>query len=254
MRLALRNDGKSHESGHFRLHVSPANSADYDGDAQYFSLKPGAVCYRDYDVKFQAGKYVIDVQSSNPCVEYVYKYIALDAHISDDIEKAVPFVFSNYYGEITSGFLMAASDSQLIVKSPRDDVDIILYTALPVKPVEGEVLFTVEETDFGIAPAITLCKEKPVLAPQLRCPAEITYVFENQPKVEAINSLRIKSPKGIQSIPFSKLGLPVGCRNFLFEAVLCTKESESRRYPYSLFHSVVPGEIAHMFCNVIVDK
>ena len=254
VRLGLKNEGKTHESGHFRLHVSPLNSADYDADEQYFSLQPGAVCYRDYDVKLMAGKYVIDVQSSNPCIEYVYKYIALDAHISDNIEKAVPFVFSNYYGEITSGFLMAASDSQLIVKSPRDDVDIILYTALPVKPVEDEVLFTVEETDFGIAPAITLCKEKPVLAPQLRCPAEITYVFENQPKVEVINSLRIKSPKGIQSIPFSELGLPVGCRNFLFEAVLCTKESESRRYPYSLFHSVVPGEIAHMFCNVIVDK
>ncbi len=252
VRLTLKNEGASHESGFFRLQISPVNTAHYNGENQYFALEPQSVCHRDYDISFMPGKYVIDVQSENPCIEYTFKYIALDAHISDSIEKAVPYTFSNYYGEITEGFRIAATDSELILQSPTEN-DIIIYTALPAKPEEGEVLFTVEETDFGTAPAITLCKGIPVPAPQLRCPAEITYVFENQPKVGKINELKISSPKGIVKIPFAELGLPHNCKNFLFEAVMCTDAGKNRRYPYSLFHSVRPAEIAHMFANVTVD-
>lgn len=252
VRLTLTNEGDAYEDGYCRLHISPVNTAFYDGNERYFSLKPQAVYSEDFDVCFMSGKYVIDVQSEAPCVEYTFRYIALDAHISNDIENAVPYTFNNYYGERTENFKLAASETELILESPVDD-DIIVYTALPVKPAEGEVLFTVEETDFGIAPAVTLCKGKPVAAPQLRCPAEITYVFLNWPKVEKINQYTVKNPKGVVKISFSELGLPENCKNFLLEVVLCTRSSGSRRYPYSLFHSVRPEEIAHMFANVMVD-
>ena len=49
-------------------------------------------------------------------------------------------------------------------------------------------------------------------------------------------------------IPFEKLGITGD--EFLIEIEAKIPEVEKYRYPYTLFHSVKPNEIAHMFCRV----
>jgi hypothetical protein len=122
-----------------------------------------------------------------------------------------------------------------------------------VKEQEGEVLFSVEETDFGVVPAILNGKHGLELAPQLRCPLEITLVFKNEPKVKEIRQTLITGGvSGIAEIPFHELGLEPGTKHYWMEIEAQVKEVEKYRYPYTLFHSVMPKNSAHMFANVIV--
>ena len=85
-------------------------------------------------------------------------------------------------------------------------------------------------------------------APQLRCPAEITYVFKNEPKVKEIRINEIKSEEGKAYVSFDSLG--VEGDNFWLEIEAKTPEVSSYRYPFTLFHSVKPAEMAHMFVNI----
>ena len=50
----------------------------------------------------------------------------------------------------------------------------------------AKLCFSAEETDFGEIYALLKKGNELVPAPQLRCPAEITYVFKNEPKVKEI--------------------------------------------------------------------
>ena len=87
-----------------------------------------------------------------------------------------------------------------------------------------------------------------MIAPQIRCPAEITYVFHSEPKVEKIYVNEIKGGAERVEIPFEKLGITDD--EFLIEIEAKIPEVEKYRYPYTLFHSVRPQEICHMFCRV----
>ena len=129
-----------------------------------------------------------------------------------------------------------------------------VYSAMPAEEFDGEVKFTVEETDFGEAPAVLMGHHGLELAPQLRCPAEITYVFKNEPRVREIRK-NVVSPNasGARSLSFADLGLDDDARAFWLELELKIPETAKYRYPYTLFHSVKPGEIAHMFAHVTLD-
>lgn len=249
--ITLTNCGKTEEKGDVRLHISPIHTAIYNEEKRFFSLLPSQTFTTQFDVTMQAGKYVVALQSTNPGVEYVFRYIALDALLSDDIKKAADYRFINYYNEEYKGFRFAVKDDELIISSPYN-VPFTVYTAMPVPMIKDHVLFTCEETDFGTAPAVTNSERGPVAAPQLRCPAEIWYVFKNQPAVSEIVAFDVENPQGITKIPFEKLHLPSGCKNFWLELKLKTPESKGRRYPFTLFHSVDTFRLAHMFVNVIV--
>ncbi len=249
--VTLTNASDNYEEGNVRLYISPVNLGIYDNSPKDFALQPGESAFFEYDIALQAGKYALEVQSQDPSVQHAFKYIALDHIISDDIKSATPLKLVNFYNNITEDIRFAANDNKLIIKAPEGK-DVTVCTALPVDPCEGEIMFSVEETDFGIAPAITYHKGSCVLAPQIRCPEEVTYVFLNQPKVEKINSITLPNPTGILSIPFEELGLPEGCRSFLLEFILPNPTDEVRRRDYALFHSVKPFEIAHMFGNVVI--
>ncbi len=249
--ITLTNTSANHEEGNVRLYISPVNLGIYDGAPKKFALEPNEKAYYEFDIALQAGKYVLEVQSDDPSVQHAFKYIALDHVISGNIEDATPLKLTNFYNNITDDIRFAAKDDTLIIKAPKGK-DITLYTALPAKVEEGEIMFTVEETDFGIAPAVTYHNGEYVLAPQIRCPEEVTYVFLNQPKVDKVNMITVPNPEGAVSIPFAELGLPGGCKNFWLELVLPSPVDEPRRRPYALFHSVDPMGIAHMFGNVVV--
>ena len=130
---------------------------------------------------------------------------------------------------------------------------MLVYTALPVKREPGEVLFSVEETDFGQVPAVLDGRHGPEAAPQLRCPLEITLVFKNQPKVKEIRTFEIcGGGENEFRVPLKELGIAPHVTNFWLEVELCLPELEGYRYPCTLFHSVTPLTAAHMYGNCVL--
>lgn len=164
--------------------------------------------------------------------------------------NGVKYDFINYYDMKMPYVSLSYTDNALVVESPVLKTDgLTVYTAMPVAVQEKEILFTVEETDFGEAMAVEAGKNGvPVIAPQIRCPAEITYVFHNEPKVKKIVKNEIPSGKEKVVIPFEQLG--VESNEFLLEIEANTSETKNLRYPYTLFHSVMPEKISHMFCKI----
>ncbi len=248
VRIKLKNNGDSTESGDVRLAISPVNTAEYDIEPRFFALKPGESVHYNFDVALQPGRYAFALQSTSPCVEYVFRFVELEAVISDSLETSTSYSFHNFYGEEVSGIRFAVKDNNLLIKAPFDE-PLTVFAALPVERDDNEVLFTVEETDFGIAPAINNSPDGPVPAPQLRCPAEITYVFLNQPKVKEIVQYNVTRHTDLISIPLEALHIPEDAEEFLLEVEIHTAQNAGRRYPFTLFHSVKPADMAHMFCK-----
>ncbi len=250
--LVLENMGYEKECGEIRLEVFPVNTAEFNSDNIPFALDKGERAELEFDVELMPGKNVIDIQSKNPSVEYSFMYVPLALHLTGNLETAFPLTYANYYGEKTENIKLAVTDDYLILNIPTAAHQCKIYTAMPVEPCEGEVVFEVEETDFGEAPAITLHNGTPVLAPQLRCPAEIFHVFKNAPKTQ-IKIFTISNHYGVMRIPLKVLDIPKGCKNFWLELALDMPNAQYRRYPSTLFHSLKPETAAHMFANVIVD-
>ena len=115
------------------------------------------------------------------------------------------------------------------------------------------MLFSAEETDFGEVCAYVNKNGRPTPAPQLRCPAEITFVFKNEPKVKEIVKTKIfvKSAETVQ-IPLKSLG--ISGNGLLLEVAALMSEVSHLRYPYTLFHSTMPDKTAHMFGKFKIVK
>ncbi len=250
--VLLENMGDKKECGEFNLEVFPVNTAKFNSENITFALDKGEKAAFEFDIELMPGKNVIDIQSKNPSFEHSFMYVPLALHINGDLASATPLKYINYYNEKVGDIKIAAKDDYLILDVPMVATKSMIYTAMPAEPCEGEVVFEVEETDFGEAPAITLHNGEPVLAPQLRCPAEIFYVFKNAPKTNII-MFEMTNHYGITRIPFENLGIPSGCKNFWFELNLIMPMHEPRRYPSTLFHSLKPEFAAHMFANIIID-
>ena len=246
--IKLENISDEEASAKVWLAVSPVNV--YCNDTVYeYNLKKGESCEFCQDVTLPAGRFVLRVQSDNVNIISDWKLLILDWDLS---KNKVKYDFVNYYNIKSEGVTLSFTDDSLIINSPvlkNEENSLMIYTAMPV-PVSGnEIMFTVEETDFGEAMAVEMGKNgEYVIAPQIRCPAEITYVFHNEPKVKEIVVNEIKGGKERVEIPFEKLG--VNGDEFLIEIEAKIPEVGKYRYPYTLFHSVKPKEIAHMFCKV----
>lgn len=250
--VALENMGDTKESGEFCLKIYPVNTAKFNSDKVPFALDAGEKSEFEFDLELMPGKNTIDIQSTNPSFEHSFLYVPLSLRVTKELATAAPLTYANYYGEKVENIKIAVNDTYLLLNIPRIAHQCKIYTAMPVEPEEGEVVFEVEETDFGEAPAITLHNGEPVLAPQLRCPAEIFYVFKNAPKTD-IRVFTISNHYGTMRIPLKMLNIPNGCKNFWLDLGLDMPNAEYRRYPSTLFHSLKPETAAHMFVNVIVD-
>ena len=79
-------------------------------------------------------------------------------------------------------------------------------------------------------------------------------MFKNEPRVKEIRK-NVVSPNasGARSLSFVDLGIDDDARAFWLEIELKLPETAKYRYPYTLFHSVKPGEIVHMFAHVTLD-
>jgi hypothetical protein len=188
-------------------------------------------------------------------VEASWCYEELPLVLPAALEEAPAYKIVNYYGNTLSGIRIAAKDNTLFIRSEALRKNTFtIYSAAPVAPQPGEVKFTVEETDFGEAMAIMDGRSGLEAAPQLRCPAEITYVFKNEPKVKEIlrNTVGGEGTDTVE-IPFSALGIADGSRELWFDITANLPEVQEYRYAFSLFHSVWPHSIAHMFARAFLQ-
>lgn len=254
VRVSAENHGDVPVNARIWLVVSPVNTASYDQEKRLLSLNAGESAAFDWDVTLPAGRYVLRVQSDDAAVEPGWMLTTLELKLNS---APVRYSFVNYYGDRLADVKLSVRDRHLLIASDalyRTDASMTVYSAMPAEEFDGEVKFTVEETDFGEAPAVLMGHHGLELAPQLRCPAEITYVFKNEPRVREIRK-NVVSPNasGARCLSFADLGLDDDARSFWLELELKIPETAKYRYPYTLFHSVKPGEIAHMFAHVTLD-
>ena len=209
-------------------------------------------------MELQPGKYVFFIKSGSGEIENKFLYKELEAAVcyGKSIESCPLYEFVNYYNDRIAAVRIGADSENLIIMNEcKKDTDFVLYTANPAEVQEGEVLFSAEETDFGEVCAYISKKNNPVPAPQLRCPAEITYVFKNEPKVGEILQTNVHLKSGeTAKIPFEALGISKNADSFLLEAAAKMNELSELRYPYTLFHSTMPDKTAHMFGKFIIVK
>lgn len=256
VRVALKNKSNIKQKSRIWIQVSPVNTATVSDENFIFELAPNESAEHEFDIVIPTGKYVIQVQSDDININGDWIFVDLDLVIPKNVpeKELCSYTFHNYYNTVTDKIKIGVEDDNLVLYTDilKDkDNKIVVYAAMPVEDSDNQVKFTVEETDFGEAPAITLGRHGLELAPQLRCPAEITYVFKNEPKVKEIRKIEIRGGCGNSAvIPFDELGIEGN--NFWLEIQADIPESRQYRYPFTLFHSVAPNTIAHMFANVVV--
>lgn len=253
--MVFRNPASFDREKEVWLKISPEHLGDYGRCRHKVFLPAGAERRVACPVVLQPGKYVAAIQSEDPEIRYAWQLISLDWKIGTGNLRPLEFV--NYWGDRLGEFTAWVEGEDLVIDSSlllREDSALVLYTALPAEREPGEVLFSVEETDFGQVPAVLDGRHGPEAAPQLRCPLEITLVFKNQPKVEKIHTREIRGGEGRRvGIPLKELGLPGGTGHFWMEVEARLPEVQQYRYPYTLFHSVTPLTAAHMYGNCILE-
>ncbi|MDD6484940.1 MAG: glycosyl hydrolase family 28 protein [Clostridiales bacterium] len=255
-RVLVRLENKSGRRllGTASLAVSPKNT---EREREFaYDLLPGQSSEYEFELKLAPGKYVFFIKNKENEIENKWFYTQLEAVVYDkeDISRCPVYEFVNYYDMRRAAVRFSVSDDKLIIMSETPGRgDFVLYTAMPAKMREGEVMFSAEETDFGEVCALVNRNGAPAAAPQLRCPAEITYVFKNEPKVEKTvkTHLHLGCGESVE-IPFDKLGIDKDADSFIME--IEAKKTEGLRYPYTLFHSTAPEKTAHMFGLIKIKK
>ncbi len=258
-RVFLKNTEAVSVEKEFRLQISPANMGEYDRGNVKVQIPANDETSIDFPIVLPPGKYMITIQSSDMEVRYAWKLEELDWVLPKNGEfSSAPLPFVNYYGDKLGEVKIAVKDEFLILSSQllkRSDCIFVIYAAEPVERHAGEVVFSVEETDLGVVPAVVDGSNGLELAPQLRCPLEITMVFRNEPKVKKIYKEEIHGGFYEQIyIPLESLGLTNDTKNFWLEIEAKLPEVAAYRYPYTLFHSVTPMTTVHMYGNVVLSK
>ncbi|MBE7059228.1 MAG: hypothetical protein E7389_00225 [Ruminococcaceae bacterium] len=254
--VKLENNTEIKRAGKVYLAVSPKNTE--RETALSYELEPFAKTEFICTVCLMPGKYVFYLKSDEVEMKYSELFVQLDMVLEKgkDIEDCPEYVFKNYYGNETVSIKIGAKNDRLVLLpyvKDNKETEFVLYTAIPVPVQDGEVVFSSEEVDFGEICALLQRKDKLVDAPQLRCPAEITYVFENEPKIKELFKKEFKAQSGaVIELPLKELGIDKS--EYIMEIAAKTDETKNLRYPYTLFHSVTPESTSHMFCRVrIVD-
>lgn len=235
----------------FRLQSDPVFMAQHETAPLSVTLEAGESKVFRVPVCAYPGTYVFSVQSDDCNVLPGWYFKRLDTVIGHDIDTAVGYPVTDSMGETSEPLYFAVEGDMLAVRSEvLKTMPITLYAAKPVPVAAGQVLFTTPETDFGEGPALINGAHGPEPAPQLRCPAEISYVFKNEPKIERLYRYTTELKRGgWVRIPLSALGLDRNTETFWLEVEL---HDRKRKYPYTLFHSAEPWNMAHMFNTVRV--
>ncbi len=252
--LRLSNENDEPVSGKVYLQVSPKNMVEIPDNSFSYNLKKGEDAVKEYALKLQPGKYALCIQSTDVAVEASWKYLELVLVLGEDINAAPTYKIVNYYGNEINDVQLAAKEDALIIKSEAlRDAEFTVYSAMPVPALPGEMKFSVEETDFGEAMAILDGAHGLEAAPQLRCPAEITYVFKNEPKVKEIRKNTIGGKgESVAFVSFKDLGIDPGSKALWFDISAEIPEVQGNRRKFTMFHSPEPEGIAHMFARAVI--
>ena len=195
IKVILHNKSDVAMNGTAAFAISPKNT-EKEQSFEY-NIDPNESQSYEFNLKLQAGKYVFYLKNNKNEIENTFLYLELPMIVSENINDCPKYQFVNYYNTKCAEVRIAVKDSELIIMNDSEKTtEFLLYTAMPVPSAEGEVMFSAEETDFGEIYALLKKGNELVPAPQLRCPAEITYVFKNEPKVKEIVKTPFKLKKG----------------------------------------------------------
>lgn len=246
--VAAENVSDKDVSGSCNFEIKPSFRAKILGSELSFELKPQQSASKDYKVVIPPGKFVFEVQSADAFVKCDWKFMNFNMRISNTFLSAHEYEFTNCFGKKFGSVKFALKDGLLMLKSELlKKNEFVVYLAKPVPMQKGEVMFSVEETDWANAPAVINGENGAELAPQLRCPAEITYVFKNEPKVEKI--IKINISQTLTGECYIDISNAVNDGKFWFEVEVDNKEE--KRYPLCLFGSQEPDKICHMFVSAV---
>lgn len=254
--VTLCNNNENSVEGEAVFAVSPKNTE--EEKKFVYNLAPHESAEYQFELSVQPGKYVFFLKNDKNEIEnkFLFAEFTVLAQKDADIEKCPKYKFINYYDMNCAETRFSIQGNELVLINENENaMDFMLYTAMPAELADGEVLFSAEETDFGEVCALINKNGTPVPAPQLRCPAEITYVFRNEPKVKEI----IKTPFRLEGgamikLPLEELGVDKNAESFLMELSAKTEETDGLRYPYTLFHSTMPEKTAHMYGKVKIIR
>ncbi len=224
-------------------------SSHYDDRLPFeLEIKPKEKRVIKKKILLPAGKFAFGIASHDAEILSCYEFISLDMVLTENFSDC-PEYFLDESGE-SKGVRFAWKGDLLMIESEMlKSQKVMLYTALPAERKEGEALFSIRDTDMGLAPAMVMKKNRAVSAPQLRNCKEITYVFKNQPEVRSFKTTKLSATKnGIACVSLDKVGIESYEDCFLMELEL--PEYKNARYACSLFHSQNPTETSHMFVCV----
>lgn len=250
--VSAENVSDTDVSGSCVFEIKPSFRAKVSGEELNFNLKPRQEANKDYKVIVPPGKFVFEVQSSDAFVNCDWKFMNFDMPLSGIISSAPKYEFTNCFGKKFGNVSIASVNGLLMLKSELLTTnEFAVYLAKPVQAKKGEVMFSVEETDWANAPAVINGDNGAELAPQLRCPAEITYVFKNEPKVDRI--IKINIPKTLSGECYIDLANFDMADDNAFWLEIELKNDAEKRYPLCLFGSQDPDNICHMFVNATMN-
>ncbi len=242
--IEFKNVGNTDFSDSFEIEVYPAVRA-VQNYTENIEIKPGETKNLYIKVKVAPGKTLFYLQSKNIDLSSSYGYINLPLNLQNGRQYTYPIMdcVGNGLGEFKIAY-RGGEFLQLEGKIFKDNA-VTIYYAKPVEEEDREVIFSVEETNLGLAPALTKSSENYALAPQIGCVEEITYVYKNQPKTEINKYYVIKNSTGIINIPVKNIGMK-DSRTILLEI---EKEGKIRgkKFTMTFFGSQIPDESAHMY-------
>ncbi len=217
---------------------------------EQITLQPGETITKEISVKIGPGKTVFYLQSGNVNLSTSHYYINLGLKLERNQKYTYPITdcFGHDMGEISISY---RNDEFLTLESELlKEHKFAFYYADVVEEQEREVIFSVEETDLGLSPAIMKHNEKYELAPQIGNVDEITYVYKNMPRTEIHRFNIIKNSTGEIRIPLKNHNLQ-GHKEFLMELELdMTNIQMIKKFPMTVFGSQIPGDSAHMYVKV----
>ena len=257
VKTTFENISESFKKGSCRLKLSPSWILEYDETID-FEVLPGGIAEAIKELRLPAGKYAFSLDGNDADLEGSIEFLNLEMVLSDSFADSPVYRFSDNYGNSHDEEIRFAIENNiLMIKSDLiKKYNLTLYIAKPVKTQPEEMLFSIEDTNAGIAPAILLSKDGQIVeGPQIGCPEEIAFVFKNYPKVDIKSIKNHKKLTDLAYISLSQLGIDNVEDGFLMELVL--HDGSEKRYEYSLFGSPIPKEtireprvMAHMFVNV----
>ncbi len=243
IRLLVENNTGNAKKAKVGINVFPRYKAEADDEFECLVNKDFE---KEYDIALLPGKYVIE--SFGNLVEFKSDILYLDLEylLDKSTDAASKLYFNNYYGDCDGNIRFALNNGWLEMRSELlKQYNMVLYTAEIPEMKNNQMVFAVEETYFGEAPAVKWENGEYVTAPEIGNHWEITYVFKNQPAVKRIKTTELpKNADGMIKIPLEVLGVE---NKFLLEAEL--KKENGYAMPYTLFRSTLPKETAHMFCE-----